>query len=87
MEPFGTSERRAPTRSGPLHRPPTPAQRGSLHPKMVSRDGVLVGLLRSHGVPSAAPAQTGTECQYVLPRQALAELYDELRKLLERYPS
>ena len=61
---------------------PTPAKDCSVHPKLQSGDGGAFGLLRIHGVPPAAPAQTGTECRYILPRQALEKLYSELADLL-----
>ena len=54
---------------------------------MQSRDGVQLGLLRIHDVPPAAPAQTATECRYVLPRPALEELHRQWGGLLKRYPS
>ena len=54
---------------------------------MQFRDSALFGLLRIHQVPPAAPAQTGIECRYVVPREALEELYGQLRDLLERHPS
>ena len=87
MEAVERPEERGPLRPGSPTRPPTPARGCSLHPEMESRDGVLLGVLRIHGIPPAAPAQTGTECQYVLPHRALAELHGQLRDLLERYPS
>ncbi|MDE0127684.1 MAG: hypothetical protein OXN97_24215 [Bryobacterales bacterium] len=87
MEAVETPADRGPLRSVPLSRPPTPARGCSLHPDMESRDGVLPGVLRIHGIPPAAPAQTGTEFQCELPHRALAELHEQLRDLLERYPS
>ena len=87
LEPFNPFENEAVAGPGQSLRAPTPAKGCSVHAEMQSRDGALFGLLRIHQVPPAAPAQTGTECRYVLPREALEELYGQLRDLLERYPS
>ena len=66
-----------------VSKPPTPAKGCSVHPEMLSRDGVAFGLLQIHDVPPAAPAQTGTECRYILPRPALEQLYAQLGDLLD----
>ena len=68
--------------AGTESKAPTPAKDCSVHPRLRSGDGGVFGLLRIHGVPPAAPAQTGTECRYIVPRQALEKLYSELRDLL-----
>ena len=68
----------------PAGRPPTPAAGCSVHPELEDRGPGAYGMLKIHKVPPAAPAQTGTECRYVLPRRALEELYDQLGDLLER---
>ena len=87
LEPFNPFENDAVAGPGQSLRAPTPAKGCSVHAEMQSREGALFGLLRIHQVPPAAPAQTGTECRFVLPREALEELYGQLRDLLERYPS
>ena len=86
LEPFDLTEGASPG-AGTASRRPTPAKGCSVHAEMQSRDGALFGLLRIHQVPPAALAQTGTECRYVVPREALEGLYGQLRDLLERYPS
>ena len=68
----------------PALRPPTPAEGCSVHPELESRGEGVFGMLKIHQVPPAAPAQTGTECRYVLPRRALEELHDQLGDLLKR---
>lgn len=81
LQPFEPAEP-ASFQDETVSKAPTPAQGCSVHPKMQPAGGGVFGLLRIHGVPPAAPAQTGTECRYVLPRQALERLYSQLRDLL-----